>query len=40
MLARLLEFLASTGFAHLTLSQLLMIIVSLGLLYLGIAKKI
>ncbi len=39
MLERLVEFLLSTGFANLTLPQGLMIIISLYLLYLGIAKK-
>jgi len=39
MLAKLGEFILSTGFANLTVPQLLMIIISLFLLYLGIAKK-
>ncbi len=39
MLERLVEFLLSTGFANLTMPQVLMIIIALYLLYLGIAKK-
>jgi oxaloacetate decarboxylase beta subunit len=39
MLAKLGEFISSTGFANLTIPQLIMIIIALFLLYLGIAKK-
>lgn len=39
MLTRLLDFLGSTGFAHLEVTQIIMIIIALFLLYLGIAKK-
>jgi carboxybiotin decarboxylase len=39
MLASLMDFLLSTGFAHINFPQVLMMIVALFLLYLGIAKK-
>ncbi len=39
MLERLMDFLLTTGFAHLTIPHLGMIIVSLVLLYMGIVKK-
>ncbi|RJX24664.1 MAG: sodium ion-translocating decarboxylase subunit beta [Dethiobacter sp.] len=39
MLVKLGEFILSTGFANLTIPQLIMIIIALFLLYLGIAKK-
>ncbi|MDO9535143.1 MAG: sodium ion-translocating decarboxylase subunit beta [Bacillota bacterium] len=39
MLAELMDFVLSTGFAHLNFPQVLMIIIALFLLYLGIAKK-
>lgn len=39
MIYKIWEFVLSTGFANLTLSHLLLIVISLFLLYLGIAKK-
>jgi carboxybiotin decarboxylase len=39
MLASLMDFLSSTGFAHINFPQVLMMIIALLLLYLGIAKK-
>jgi carboxybiotin decarboxylase len=39
MLASLMGFLSSTGFAHVNFPQVLMMIIALFLLYLGIAKK-
>lgn len=39
MLASLMDFILSTGFAHIKFPQVLMMIIALFLLYLGIAKK-
>ena len=39
MLIQLLDFLGSTGFANLEVTQIIMIVVALFLLYLGIAKQ-
>lgn len=39
MLERLLEFFLSTGFVHLTIPKVIMIVIALILLYLGIVKK-
>ncbi|MEF8823587.1 MAG: sodium ion-translocating decarboxylase subunit beta [Desulfohalobiaceae bacterium] len=39
MLDKLLMFINSTGFAHLTPGHVVMLLIAMGLLYLGIAKK-